>query len=145
MNTFVIQRTIHDKLFKVQRWQPFCTYHRESEVPIALRFYWKIHCLTLVNSTSDLMWKQSDITRIAKGNECDISFSQEIWQQIHSPGSEFFLNRQLKVNSIYRAKAKIFVFLWAVPVQKPENPFKGSCKYLVNRKQDILEWKPLLF
>ena len=54
------------------------------------------------------MWKQSDITRIAKRNECDIGFSWEIWQQIHSPGSEFFLNCTAKGKLNIQGKGKNF-------------------------------------
>jgi len=63
-----------------------------------------------VNSTSNLMRKQSNITLIAKCNECDISFSREIWHQIQSLGSELFLNPIATGKLHYRAKIQL---LWS--------------------------------
>lgn len=73
---------------------------------------------------SDLMWKQSDITQIAKGNECDIGFSQEIWQQIHSPGSEFFLNCTAKGKLNIQGKRKNFCIFVSRACAQAWKPFQ---------------------
>ena len=71
-------------------------------------------------------------------DECDIGFLSAI----HSSGSEFFLNGMATITGKnQRAKRFAFQFCEARQCTNTENPFKISCQYLANGKQDIFRKK----
>ena len=66
----------------------------------------------------------------SRSDSCDIGFSRE-----------FFLNRIAKNKPNYWAKANVLYFCESHQCANVENPFKVSCQYLANRKQDIFRMK----